>query len=242
MENNTPAVQKNSKLPTLQELNHDLEEAFKNDQLNLLLNSPIPKDWVRFHPMAKVKDEKGQDVPLSYLPISRVEYLMTKIFQRWRLEVKETKQLFNSVAVTVRLHYQNPLNGEWDFQDGVGAVNVQLNKGAKGSDIHDIKHSAVQMALPAAESYAFKDAAEKLGRLFGKDLGRQESINFSMSYDPESINVMNIKKEIDKFKSHENSENLLAWWFELPEEVHNNKDLMAYFQKVKNDLDAKGGE
>jgi hypothetical protein len=37
-------------------------------------------------------------------------------------------------------------------------------------------------SLPAAESYAIKDAAEKLGILFGKNLNRKDTIAFSGAY------------------------------------------------------------
>jgi hypothetical protein len=37
------------------------------------------------------------------------------------------------------------------------------------------------MAAPAAESYALKDAAEKLGRIFGKDINRKDTIDITPS-------------------------------------------------------------
>ncbi len=169
------------KLPTLQELQQDLTVAFKNDQLNLLLNQEPPKQWVKVHPFAK---------NVLYLPIERVEYLLTKIFQRWRAEIIERGQIFNSVFVHVRLHYMNPTNGEWDFMDGLGAVGIQTDAGASAADMAKIKSDAVMKALPAAESYAIKDAAEKLGKIFGKDLNRKEVVGFEMTYtapEPASI-------------------------------------------------------
>ena len=36
--------------------------------------------------------------------------------------------------------------------------------------------------LPAAESYALKDAAEKIGTIFGGDLNRKDEINFQSPY------------------------------------------------------------
>jgi len=38
------------------------------------------------------------------------------------------------------------------------------------------------MALPSAESFAIKDAAQKLGKLFGKDLNRRETVAFAGAY------------------------------------------------------------
>jgi len=87
--------------------------------------------------------------------------------------------LFNSVYVAVRLHYRNPLTGEWLSHDGLGAVGVQTDAGAKASDLTAIKQDAIMKALPAAESYAVKDAAEKIGAIFGKDLNRRDVAVFN---------------------------------------------------------------
>lgn len=162
----------NKNLPTLQELHHDVDVAFKNDSLNLLLNQTPPDSWVKKHPFAKT----------LYIPIERVEFLMTRIFQNWRVEVIESKALFNSVAVTVRLHYCDPISGQWSYQDGVGAMSVQTDKGASASDLSAIKSDAIMKALPAAKSYAVKDAAEQLGKIFGKDLNRKDVIDFAPAY------------------------------------------------------------
>lgn len=40
------------------------------------------------------------------------------------------------------------------------------------------KSSGVQIAAPAAETYAIKDAAEKFGKLFGKDLSRKDTLSY----------------------------------------------------------------
>src|SRR4051812_35339726 len=108
------------RLPTLAELHHDPLTAFKNDQLNLLLNQPVPAKWLKDHPTAKKKNEAGQTVPMQYIAIDRIEFLLTRIFQEWRVEVLREYVMFQSIGVTVRLHVRNPVTGEWFFHDGVG--------------------------------------------------------------------------------------------------------------------------
>lgn len=164
------------KLPTLEELQCDFEIAFKNDQLNSLLNVKPPDAWLKQHPFVNVKDDAGKSTPLKYIPIEKVEFLLTKIFQRWSVEVISTGAMFQSVYVHVRLTVRNPLTGEDISQDGLGAAPVQTEAGYSASDLSKIKNSAVMMALPSAESYAVKDAAEKFGRIFGKDLNRNHII------------------------------------------------------------------
>ncbi|HEY1044989.1 MAG TPA: hypothetical protein VGF79_01025 [Bacteroidia bacterium] len=169
-----------SKLPTIQDLTKNTEIAFKNDQLNAILNVETPKKWVKNHPLA-TKKVNGQKVPIEYVPIEVVEYLMTRIFQKWNVEVIETKPLFNSVAVTVRVHYQDPITEEMRYQDGVGAVAVQTDKGESAANLNAIKSDAVMKALPGAKSYAIKDACEHIGKIFGRDLNRPDSVAFEMT-------------------------------------------------------------
>ena len=166
-------MDKERKLPALTDLVGDDVEVFKSDQLNLLLNQNVPAPWVHKHPFAK---------DVHYLTIQRVETLLTAIFQEWKVEVIAYSQLFNSVSCHVRLHYKSPLDGAWKFHDGLGAVGVQTDKGAIASDLSSIKQDAVMKALPAAKSYAIKDAAEHLGKLFGRDLNRKDVVDFTPKY------------------------------------------------------------
>lgn len=170
-----------SNLPTLADLNKDIQAAFKHDQLNTLLNQQPPQTWVKEHPFAK---------GVKYIPVDKIEFLLTRIFQQWRCEVIEYKQLFNSVTCHIRLHYLNPINGEWSYQDGVAAVDVQTKAGASPAELDKINTNAVMKALPAAKSYALKDAAELLGELFGKNLNRKDVIAFSGAYDKPSIDMI----------------------------------------------------
>ena len=112
------------------------------------------------------------------MPIERIEFLLTAIFTKWRVEIKDAKIVANSFVTTVRLHYLDPVTCQWDWQDGIGASPLQTDSGAGAIDFNKIKSAAVMMAAPAAESYAVKDAAEKLGKLFGKDLNRKDELNY----------------------------------------------------------------
>lgn len=177
-------LEKHSQLPTLQELTNDVEIAKKQDALNYLLNQPVPQQWVKKHPYVSVK-VSNQNQPLEYLPVEKVKQLLTQIFQVWESEIVDYKALFNAVSVQVRLRVKNPLTGEWITHDGVGAVDVQTAKGASAADLSQINTSAVMKALPAAASYALKNAAEKLGAIFGGHLQKYDIAPFTPSYNSE---------------------------------------------------------
>lgn len=173
-------------VPSLKDLIGSDEEVFKNDTLNLLLNTETPQGWLLKHPFiqntVEVSGQKTK-VPYFYISIQRVELLLTKIFQQWRVEVISYSQMFNSVSCHVRLHYVHPITKEWSFHDGLGAVGVQTDKGESAANLNAIKQDAVMKALPAAKSYAIKDAAEHLGKLFGRDLNRNDNVEFKPAYN-----------------------------------------------------------
>src|SRR5690606_15354386 len=118
-----------SKLPKIQDLYSDKVAIQKNDVLVTLLNQDPKPEWIKEHPYIKVEaiDSNGykKKVPLKYLPIERVEYLLNTIFKRYRIEITGQGTAFNGVWVSVRVHYVHPVTGEWEFHDGIGAAQLQ---------------------------------------------------------------------------------------------------------------------
>jgi len=189
-----------NELPTLAELHYDVDKALKNDKLNLLLNQPPHEKWIKNHPLAKTKNDKGEEVAARYIPIDKIEFMLTRIFQEWHPEILREGIMFNSVYVAVRLHLKNPVNGQWFFHDGIGAKSVQTDKGYSAADLGHIKDAAVMMALPSAKSYAIKDAAEHLGILFGRDLNRRNGVKFSGGYEYQQKTQEDIKTETKNYQ------------------------------------------
>jgi len=160
-------------LPVLADLYKatDIATLFKHDQFNLLMNqAPEPK-WILENKFA------GNS---KYIPIGILETLLQRIFKEFKVEVMREGQLFNSVYVTIRLHYLNPVSGEWSYHDGVGSAQIQTKAGASPADLASINNNAVMMALPMAKSYAIKDACDHFGKLFGRDLNRKEVMGFGV--------------------------------------------------------------
>lgn len=211
-----------SNLPTLADLNKDIQAAFKNDQFNLLLNQQPPQSWVKEHPFAK---------GVKYISVDKIEFLLTRIFQEWRCEVIEYKQLFNSISCHIRLHYKNPVTGEWSYQDGVAAVDVQTKAGASPAELDKINSNAVMKALPSAKSYALKDAAELLGDLFGKNLNRKDVLAFTGAYDKPNLNeVIDLFEEVKHLLTIQELDNA--------ERIINNKETNS-FKKLYSFLKSK---
>lgn len=171
-------------LPALEDIYRDVERVNELQGIMMLLNSNPKQEWVRNHPTIKMKDAAGKFVPAKYIPINIVEGLLNWLFPTWSVEVLDYKLIANSVSVHVRLHVEMP-NGDTRFYDGIGAAPLQTDQGAGAIEFDKIKSAAVQMALPSAKSYAIKDAADHIGRIFGRDLNREAVEQYSFQIKPQ---------------------------------------------------------
>lgn len=160
-----------SNLPKIQDLYIDKVTTQKNDVFITLMNQEPNKTWVKEHPFIR---------GYKYLPIERIEYLLKSIFKNYRVEITGQGQSFNGVWVTVRVHYQHPITGEWSFHDGIGASQIQTKKGASPADLSNINNNAIGMAYPIAKTEAVKNACKSFGKLFGSDIMRSEDIAYEL--------------------------------------------------------------
>jgi hypothetical protein len=216
MENNQIA-----KVPTLAELIEDNDQSIKENALMVLLNQNPPDVWLKKHPT--VRDH-------VYLPINRVEYLLSRIFGKWWVEIKNTQVIANSVAITVRVYVQNPITKLTEWNEGVGAAPIQTDSGKGAMDWNFAKSHGVQIAAPIAESFAIKDAAEKWGKLFGKDLNRKDVINYDSLLKSSEITLdvlMPLYNEKLKSISAERKKHF--------DRIVNNQEKASY-QKMYNEL------
>lgn len=164
------------------------------------------------------------------------------IFQEWRIEILNISQLAQSVYVTVRVHYKNPITGEWSFHDGVGASPLQTNAGKSAADLANIKNNAVQLAAPAAKSYAIKDAVEHLGKMFGRDINRSDTVGYEFLYeDKEQKKEVkdNSKELITQLKSSKNLKELQDNFVKGVNKFKGNNEVIAELIKIKDELKGK---
>lgn len=183
--------------PTIAELTEELETFAKDDILNLALSQEPPRAWIKEHPTIRVKVKTynadgsiaiGGDgnpimasVPMQYIPIDKQRILGKRLFGYVRVEIKNVIQLFNSVSVTVTLHFKHPITGEPLMMDGTAAIGVQTDKDAQASDMSKIKFDGVTKANGAAAAYAEKNAYDRLGRAFGGEL-QKDAIQFTENW------------------------------------------------------------
>lgn len=162
-------IQVQPKKPKLSEIIKNPDIAVIRDNFNLIVNMKPQQHWIKQHPMVNIKIN-GTNQPMPYLPVRKVKQLLRMVYGTFEWEVKECKQILNAIVVVGRITVTNPVTGLREFQEGVGAASIQMDKGAQQGDLTAIKANAIQIGAPSAESYAFKNAAEKFGDLFGGNL------------------------------------------------------------------------
>lgn len=182
-----------SNLSIIENITNDKLQVEKHNQLNVVLNTNPPKEWLKTSPFVG----KGK---VPYLPIERIEWLLKRIFKQFKVEVRQTQQIFNGIVVTVRIHYIDPITGEWMYHDGIGAAEIQTKKGASAADMSAINSNAIALCAPKAQSEALKKAAKNFGRLFGSDLTREGKMDYD-TMAKLTPNHPNWKKAVKAVKS-----------------------------------------
>jgi hypothetical protein len=116
----------------------------------------------------------------KHLPISYVEHLLKKLFfGLYQIEVVDYRLVVNQITVHARIKLWHPIIKQWISFDGLGSIAVQQDSGTKPADfINSIKSNALHINLPAAYAYAVKNAAKKIGKVFGGDLNRKYEDNY----------------------------------------------------------------
>lgn len=179
-------------LPTIIDLVSDVLIYEKQDSFNYLMNQEPPKKWIKEHPY--IKNHK-------YIPIDKVEYLLRKIFKKYRIEILREGTSFNGVFVVVRVHFKDVVTGDWEYHDGIGAIHLQVKSGKSPSDLANINNGALSMAYPLAKTLAIKDACDMFGKLFGSDLNRRDTLGASMDTprktDEEKLTEIKLLMEVD---------------------------------------------
>lgn len=210
-------------LPTTQDLFVDnIEDAFRDEHLNALLNKEPKKEWIKEHPFVK-----GH----RYIPIDKVEFMLRKIFKQVQIQITGQGTAFNGVWVTVRVNYLHPNTGEMSYHDGIGACQLQTKQGSSPADLANINNGALSMAFPIAKTLAIKDACDHFGKLFGSDLNRKDTIPYNEDIKQESpVNDVFVQiagiQEIDL---------LNEFWNENPQ-YHGNTDFLKAMKERKTQL------
>lgn len=121
----------------------------------------------------------GSAQDFEYVPVGIVEEALRQVFFRQvDFEIKQSFRDLNSFVVIATIKYKCPISQEYRTIDGIGAKALQQDSGSKIDQFNfTMKANALELGVGIAYSRAIKNAAKKLGRMFGASLNRDEEMD-----------------------------------------------------------------
>lgn len=189
---------------------------------SLLENREIAKQWridlqkflalIDKNPSTIKKHPKQQ---FEYVPIGALEAGLDKVFfglWSWQITFPQTT-VGNEIISYGRLTFFHPVAKIWLHRDGIGASQVRFNQKTDFTDIRNKIQTALQMDSPHADANAFKNACQKIGKMFGRGLRRDYTEDYEelipmnkpekKKKNSDSIILEQFKAEVDKYPSWE---------------------------------------
>lgn len=134
------------------------------------LNQHPPQGQILQHPQNKKE----------YLPISYIQNTLDEIFPgTWWDENFKSQVIGNEIVGSIELVVKHPITWQEIRHTGAAAALIRQTSGAQITDINAKIKNALEGDYPHLASDCLKNAAKKLGKVFGRDLNRKYEDNYS---------------------------------------------------------------
>lgn len=204
-------------------MNNNRKEIITNDESlelscasvdeGLLENKEIAKQWridlqkflvlLDKEPTAIKKHTKQN---FEYVPIGALEAGLDKLFfglWNWTITFPQTT-VGNEIISYGRLTFFHPVAKVWLHRDGIGASQVRFKQNSDFTNIANKLQTALQMDSPHADANAFKNACQKVGKMFGRGLRRDYTEDYEeliRTDNPKKKNKNSDSKILEQFKT-----------------------------------------
>lgn len=187
--------------------------------------NPSPKHTLKNHP------SNGGGF---YLPIQVIETYLDKCFAGlWQVHSFNYQVIANELVGDITLEVFHPVAQVWIKRTGAAAIPIMQDKGADIMDIGKKKQKALVVNHPTLKAMCLKNAAQSLGSLFGRDLGRKEE-HVLATYKTSNQEVAE-QTIIDSVQTCSSIEELMDLYTQAGEFV-NDKEVKKAFSKRKSEL------
>lgn len=130
----------------------------------LLNKQPDPKA------LDKTADGKAQTVTISHIEMTLDELF----FGQWSLSEPKYQREFNEVIGSAVLTVIHPITGREIKRLGFAAILITQDSGSSLQDFNIAKKkNALDLSFPKLKAEILKNAAQSLGKVFGRDLNRK---------------------------------------------------------------------
>lgn len=120
--------------------------------------------------MDKTPDGKANTILISHIEMLLDEYF----FGLWETENFKWTVIANEVVGSIELVFLHPVSGYKMRRTGAAAIQIMVDKGANALDVNAKKSNALDMGFPKLKAECLKNAANSLGKLFGRDINRKK--------------------------------------------------------------------
>lgn len=136
------------------------------DFMKRLNQEPDPKE------LGKTPDGKARTLPISF-----VEMTLDELFLgQWETSEPTYQQVFNEVVGSLVLTVWHPITNRPIRRVGFASVVITQDKDATISEFNATKKkNALDLSFPKLKSECTKNAAQSLGKIFGRDLNRKDA-------------------------------------------------------------------
>lgn len=123
-------------------------------------------------PKSAIRDHNGN----KYIPISFIEQTLDMIFgaMGWQTRNFTTQTLLNEVVGSIELWVRDPESGEWIVRIGAASQPIQMKKDTDFTDPRNKIANSLEKGYPSLKSKCVSNAADSLGKVLGRDLGRKQ--------------------------------------------------------------------
>ena len=130
--------------------------------------------------------DKTPDGKAQTLPISFVEMTLDEMFLgQWELSEVNYSQIFNEVVGTGILTVWHPVTNRPIKRAGFASVVITQDKDALVSEFNMTKKkNALDLSFPKLKAEIVKNAAQSLGKIFGRDINRKKKDVFKPTLKP----------------------------------------------------------
>jgi len=138
--------------------------------------------------------DKTPDGKAGTILISHIEMLLDEnFFGLWETENFKWAVIANEIVGSIDLVLTHPVTNQKFRRVGAASVQIMVNAGTNALDVNNKKSNALDMGFPKLKTECVKNAANSLGKLFGRDLNRKK-VDF---YSP-VIKVDRAKMELER--------------------------------------------
>lgn len=176
------------------------DELLKIQKFASSLNHSDPTSGVEPTP-----DNKAKTLTISHVEMTLDEYF----FGLWSTENFKWSVIQNEVVGSLDLIVVHPMNGMFIRRTGAASIIIQVDKvpeEIKGNsqlrnewalNASNKKQNALDMGFPKLKAECLKNAAQSLGKIFGRDLNRKQKDTFNPLLKKEELKEKKSNEKID---------------------------------------------